>query len=741
MAISQSIASFLLPNQRRRRATEGGGGRPSYDDPALTKVMGEVEEVLEGLNAPSHVAEFIKDDLEDAFTAKSVRAPAYAPSAPPPVKVSLLGLVTSPSRTIGKLVESPFKRWSDVIDISGDLNKWVDDGIWDYLYNRRWVGSDGNSVVPYSFQKAINAYNARTGVRASREPAFRGIFENPGFNLMLAQRLASYYASPLDKTYIGKSSLREIIDKSQAWEAVLANGLRRAGAAKEAGDMKTYNKILADVEKAHKDYAVDSKGYRADLLKEFDRAVKGDKSLALTPEAQSLRFLRNRNLYHSTLNFLKTYDKDGVWGVVKVYGWQNVKKWVGLTKLADWSRDHVLGPLGLNKLAQFAFNAKQFVKDVVGKYTKKILLSLIEKVGLKALLTTVGAALGSVVPGLGNAVGAIVGAAVQFVAEKIVDKLGGVLKIVGYTLAGALGFVVVLGIGIVTLISIILSNKPYPWEQGGSAAAAQRFVQIEVMACNTAAGCSYQNPLRVSNGQHSIGWRVTIRNISSGTLSGSEFAFSQPQCAGAGASGFDLAAGATRVVTCSGSFTETDEVVSNTVSFASAQPLASEEAVGIVIFGNPPVTIPTGWPISHGCITQGPNGSYSHNSTQAIDIGSVSTGTAVRATFNGVVQTSCWESGDGCDPDGYGNYVRVNSLDGSFGAIFAHLASTSVAGGDRVTIGQQLGTVDNTGNSSGTHLHYEFRSLPMVEPYIPRDSGGNGSINGCSEAKECSLCF
>src|SRR3989304_9799271 len=108
----------------------------------------------------------------------------------------------------------------------------------------------------------------------------------------------------------------------------------------------------------------------------------------------------------------------------------------------------------------------------------------------------------------------------------------------------------------------------------------------------------------------SLGWGVTIRNISAGILSGSEFSFSQSQCAGAGVSGFDLAPGATRVVTCSGTFTETDEVVSNTVSFASADPVAGEESGGIVIFGNPPVTIPTGWPVASGCLTQGPNRAY-----------------------------------------------------------------------------------------------------------------------------------
>ena len=167
----------------------------------------------------------------------------------------------------------------------------------------------------------------------------------------------------------------------------------------------------------------------------------------------------------------------------------------------------------------------------------------------------------------------------------MIQKVGVPLgKIVLYTLGGIIAFFLVIGIGAAVLLSIILANIPYPWEQGGSA-SLQRFVQIEVKACDTAAGCSYQNPLRVSNGKHSISWRVVIKNISPGTLTGSEFTFSQNQCAGSGAFGFALAPGAERVVTCSSEFTETDEVVSNVVSFASSGPATNEESVGIVIFG------------------------------------------------------------------------------------------------------------------------------------------------------------
>ena len=39
--------------------------------------------------------------------------------------------------------------------------------------------------------------------------------------------------------------------------------------------------------------------------------------------------------------------------------------------------------------------------------------------------------------------------------------------------------------------------------------------------------------------------------------------------------------------------------------------------------------------------------------------------------------------------------------------LYAHLASASVAPGDRVTAGEPIGAVGHTGNASGPHLHFE----------------------------------
>jgi len=785
MAISQSVSRFFLPNLRRSRPKAGGGGgRPI--DPAMIRALAGVDEILEGMDAPAQVAEYIREDLKDAFKIKidpksPYFRPGYEPGRIPQAEVNLIDLVTDPIGTTWKTVTKPFEgNLSKSVDVPAIFTEQLNDAVWEHLYDSNaWKGADGKSVVPDSTRAAVKIWNQRTGLEITRKIATKAVKENPGMTVMKAGALERHYRQVGDGTNADK--FKAIRDKAEPFDNKISTAFSEGSRLKGEGDeFAKAGRIAGRGEAKHLWEGADAKFKESDNFqigwvdeckklgddnpidvtdKEFKLLTGGAGPLYNSPEASYTRFFEARNLHFATLNLLKTYKKDGVWGVVKYYGWKQLTNKFkdyyppallgkGLNSVAEkLGAERLLARLtGLQTFTKRFMSARNVVQNFLKGVTKKVAVwvvrqaeGLLVKLGLGS---SIGAILGTgiPIPVVGNAIGAVIGAVVQFAVEELWKKVGApVAKIVAYVIFAIIGSFTLFAIGITTLIAIVLSNNPYPWEQGGSAAAAQRFVEIEITACDAAAGCSYQNPLRVSNGQHSIGWRVTIRNISSGILSGSEFSFSQSQCAGAGVSGFDLAPGATRVVTCSGTFTETDEVVSNTVSFASADPVAGEESVGIVIFGNPPVTIPTGWPVASGCLTQGPNGSYSHSNTEAIDIGSISTGTAVRATFNGIVQSACWESGDGCDPDGYGNYVRVSALDGSFSAIFAHLASTKVDDGDRVTIGQQLGTVDNTGNSSGTHLHYGFSHLPMAEPYIPRDSGSNGSIRGCSE--NCGLCF
>lgn len=77
---------------------------------------------------------------------------------------------------------------------------------------------------------------------------------------------------------------------------------------------------------------------------------------------------------------------------------------------------------------------------------------------------------------------------------------------------------------------------------------------------------------------------------------------------------------------------------------------------------------------------------------------------------------------------GYGNYVVIQHLsdDGKrFYTLYGHMVdgSIAVAEGSEVKVGQVLGIMGSTGNSTGPHLHFEVRlndntSSNAVSPYL-----------------------
>ena len=73
------------------------------------------------------------------------------------------------------------------------------------------------------------------------------------------------------------------------------------------------------------------------------------------------------------------------------------------------------------------------------------------------------------------------------------------------------------------------------------------------------------------------------------------------------------------------------------------------------------------------------------------------------------------------DPDGgtgYGRWVMLEHLDGER-TVYAHLDTTAVALDQSVDQAALLGTVGNTGNSFGAHLHFEERTTAgVVPPYF-----------------------
>ncbi len=77
------------------------------------------------------------------------------------------------------------------------------------------------------------------------------------------------------------------------------------------------------------------------------------------------------------------------------------------------------------------------------------------------------------------------------------------------------------------------------------------------------------------------------------------------------------------------------------------------------------------------------------------------TGTAIHATADGVV-THVGRQG------GYGNLIKIRH-DFGFETRYAHLSRFRVKVGERVSLGDRIGDMGNTGRSTGTHLHYEIR--------------------------------
>lgn len=128
-----------------------------------------------------------------------------------------------------------------------------------------------------------------------------------------------------------------------------------------------------------------------------------------------------------------------------------------------------------------------------------------------------------------------------------------------------------------------------------------------------------------------------------------------------------------------------------------------------------------GWPTT-GFVTQGPLGAYDHGRLHlnAIDIAN-SSSPPVYSPFEGTVSAvhDCTLDGD-CSRGwgGYGNSVEIQVLGGG-SALFGHLSVIMVGSGQSINKGDQIGIMGTTGVSTGTHLHFELRGLPLTPPYIP----------------------
>lgn len=77
-------------------------------------------------------------------------------------------------------------------------------------------------------------------------------------------------------------------------------------------------------------------------------------------------------------------------------------------------------------------------------------------------------------------------------------------------------------------------------------------------------------------------------------------------------------------------------------------------------------------------------------------------GALIRATESGVVSHAGWAGG-------YGNLVEVDHGNG-LTSRYGHLDRITAAAGSRIERGDTIGLMGSTGQSTGTHLHFEIRS-------------------------------
>ncbi|MGM9950812.1 MAG: peptidoglycan DD-metalloendopeptidase family protein [Lysinibacillus sp.] len=113
------------------------------------------------------------------------------------------------------------------------------------------------------------------------------------------------------------------------------------------------------------------------------------------------------------------------------------------------------------------------------------------------------------------------------------------------------------------------------------------------------------------------------------------------------------------------------------------------------------------WPAVGGYVSSqmGPRWGTQH---RGIDIARPSNYT-IKASDNGVVTFTGWDGS-------YGNKIVINHNNG-YETTYAHLASITVSVGQVVGQGSEIGIMGSTGNSTGTHLHFEVqKNGSLVNP-------------------------
>ncbi|WP_214882827.1 MULTISPECIES: M23 family metallopeptidase [unclassified Exiguobacterium] len=133
---------------------------------------------------------------------------------------------------------------------------------------------------------------------------------------------------------------------------------------------------------------------------------------------------------------------------------------------------------------------------------------------------------------------------------------------------------------------------------------------------------------------------------------------------------------------------------SNSGSSVTTAPVASAPASGGMFQRPASGRLSQGWGPASGA-----NGYSFHN---GLDIAGP-VGTPIYAAQTGTVLRAGWGGA-------YGNHVMIaHVINGQvWTTVYAHMSSVSVKAGQRVSQGQNLGGMGSTGNSTGSHLHFEI---------------------------------
>jgi murein DD-endopeptidase MepM/ murein hydrolase activator NlpD len=99
------------------------------------------------------------------------------------------------------------------------------------------------------------------------------------------------------------------------------------------------------------------------------------------------------------------------------------------------------------------------------------------------------------------------------------------------------------------------------------------------------------------------------------------------------------------------------------------------------------------------------------------------TGTQLISCVNGTITEAYNNIG------GWGNHCYIWDKDQNVMVIYAHMKSLNVKVGDKVKIGNLLGLSNNTGNSTGPHLHFGVYKVDSNGNKLNLNNGYGGAVD------------